>query len=274
MSAQIMKLRINLILFAVSSIVLILYFTYARQNIVENPSSIIDSIGGQSESMVIKEVNKSATQGSSGTLYADAETTEDDNQIKWNPDNQVQKEQLLQWRAERGWHDMLNRGSNNAPDYRSYPQDVLEKLGDQGDVRALHELARLSISPAQRQQVLTKAAAYGSTFALFQLASVLSSEPRYEPNPTEERKRQAVIEALSYLEVARMRGEGAFVNGNVQEIQQMFQFSPTKSEVKLIETRTQEIYSDLAEQRRQIGLPEFDNSTPPVVKAFERYMQQ
>lgn len=270
MSEYVMRLRTNLIWFPIIAFAAILYIIYATKNAEQRSeevtSSAIEIKNERSESIAPGEFIKSIE------LIPNDNTTS--NPIEWNPDDQAQKEQLLRWKAERGWHDMLSEDLNGAPDYRTYSKETLERLGEQGDLRALHALVRLPISPAERQSFLTKAAVHGSTFALFQLANAVSSEPNYEANPTEERKRQAIIEALAYVEVARMRGEGMSVNGKIQEIQETLQFSPTKPEVKLIETRTQEIYNDLADQRRQMGLPEFDNSTPPVVKAFERYMQQ
>lgn len=269
-----MKLRTALHGTAVVVIALILYFVYLEKSAVQDSGDTASSIAGtmkdDSEPIIAKQSFDSIEPRSS-----EATATENSgNVVEWVPGDEAQKEQLLRWKAERGWHDLLSEDLNGAPDYRTYSRDMLEQLGEQGDLRALHALSRLPISPVERQNVLTKAAVHGSTFALFQLSNGVNAAPNYEPNPTEERKRQATLEALAYVEVARMRGEGGLVDAKVKEIEQTFQSPLTESEVKLLENRIEEIYNNLANERRQLGLPEFDNSTHPLAEAFDRYMRQ
>lgn len=274
MSLLTRKLRTVLSWIAVAATALILYLVYSEklevQHSGETTSPTASTREGHSDPTIAGQ-----SFGTVAPISGEVSTTDNlANAIEWIPGDQAQKEQLLRWKAERGWHDMLSADFNGAPDYRTYSRDMLEQLGEQGDLRALHTLSRLPISPAERQNVLTKAAVYGSTFALFQLSNLVSAEPNYEPNPTEERKRQAIVEALAYVEVARIRGEGGSVDGKVKEIAQTFQSHLSDSEVERLENRTWEIYSDLANQRKQLGLPEFDNSAHPVAEAYDRYMKQ
>lgn len=277
MSIEIMKLRTVSVSVVAIGLLVLLYFAYANRTSIQNSRetaypSVKEGVD-QTESIFVEQVANSTVLPT--TDLSDTGTKANESAIQWDPDDQAQKEEVLRWKAERGWFDMLASDLNGAPDYRTYPRDVLEKLGEAGDLRALHTLARLPISPQERQNVLTKAAVHGSTFALFQLSNNVSSELGREDNPSESRKRQVLVDALAYAEVARVRGEGkSTVDSKAQQIQDFLQQTPTEADVKLLEKRINDIYRNLEDQRKQLGLSEFDNSTHPLVEAFERFVQQ
>lgn len=277
MSIEIMKLRTFSVGLVIIVLLVLLYFFYASEASIKNTGkSTYPSVElglDKTESVVADQIVNLATDPTA--RLPDTDTNINASTIQWNLDDQAQKDEVLRWKAERGWFDILASDQNGAPDYRTYSKDVLEKLGEEGDLRALHTLARLPISPEERQNVLTKAAVHGSTFALFQLSNNVSSELGREDNPSELRKRQVLVDALAYAEVARMRGEGkSTVDLQVQGIQYSLQQTPTEADVKLLEKRINDIYGDLESQRKQLGLSEFDNSTHPLVEAFERFVQQ
>lgn len=174
-----MKLRNNLIWTAILVLVLLFYFVYSNQSAM-NPGTTDGLIPKQeaTTAVIANQSTKPAMQDSTEFSHQDENPANDasDTTIEWIPGDQAQKEQYLRWKAERGWHDMLSEDLNGAPDYRNYSREVLEKLGEQGDLRALHSLARLPISPAESKNALTKAATYGSTFALVLLASEVTTE--------------------------------------------------------------------------------------------------
>ena len=277
MTIKIMKLRTISVGFVATALLVILYFVYANsasiQNSRQNAHPSIEQGVDRTAFVAAEQIISSTTLPAVDLSNTGAKI--DDGAIQWNPDDPAQKSEVFRWKAERGWFDLLSSDLNGAPDYRTYSKEVLEKLGKEGDLRALHTLARLPISPEERQSALTKAAVHGSTFALFQLSDNVSAELGRENNPSEQRKRQVLVDSLAYVEVAGMRGDGKlFIDGKAQEIQSFLQLTPTEADVKILEQRINEIYSDLANQRKQLGLPEFDNSTHPLVDAFERFVQQ
>jgi hypothetical protein len=270
-STLIMKLRKNIIWIALVAIALIFYSVFANKSAVENSV----------QEQVISDAEMPSNSGAQKTVQVPPENPSENivnpfrvTAVEWQPGDKAQLEQLLRWKADRGWFDLLSEDFNGAPDYRNYPKDVLEKLASEGDLRALHTLARKPMRTVERRGILTKAATYGSTFALIQIANGITTQKDFMPNPTEENKRLAIMDALAYVEVVKMRGEIIASKENAITIRDVYHFVPTEGERQLIQEKAQVIYNDLNSKRKELGLDEFDNSVPPIVEAHQRFHEQ
>lgn len=90
------------------------------------------------------------------------------NELIWKPGDPVLMAQLREWRETRGWFEVM--GGEVVDDYKSYSREALLQLADGGDIRALQLLA-LRASATEYKSLLSRAAAYGSIFALTMLAN-------------------------------------------------------------------------------------------------------
>lgn len=171
------------------------------------------------------------------------------------------------------WFVKHGRTPNN-DDYASYDQVTLEKLAVNGDIRAMHTLAKVYLKPellmlpeygfeGARLQ-LWNAAVYGSTQAFSDLG--LNTEVKsinLEKDPAA--KRTGALEILALYKVAEMRGDRLLVLSQTQFDQKV---AASTEEKQYVETRAQQIYKQLQDERRMKGLGEFDNSVPDTVKKF------
>ena len=159
-------------------------------------------------------------------------------------------------------------------DYASYDQATLEKLAINGDIRAMHTLAKVYLKPellmlpeygfeGARLQ-LWNAAVHGSTQAFSDLA--INTEVRLinlEEDPVAQRK--GALEILALYKVAEIRGD-RWLTLSQTRIEQ--KFAPSTGEQQYVENRAQQIYNQLQDDRRAKGLGDFNNSVPDTVKRF------
>lgn len=270
MSTLLMK-RAHIIWIALVAMVAVFYFVFANQLTVQNSvQETVVSDNAISPTSINSAAQKSL-QLQNNSLPENIANNPNTHVEEWRPGDKAQLEQLFRWKAEHGWFDLLSEDFNGAPDYRNYSQDVLEKLAVEGDLRALHTLARKPMPTVERKGILTKAATYGSTFALIQIANGITSQKDFIPNPTEENKRLAIVDALAYVEVVKMRGDTTEGKEKATIIQNVYHFEPSESENRLIQEKAQSIYNDLNSKRRELGLDEFDNSVPPLIEAYHRF---
>lgn len=188
---------------------------------------------------------------------------------KWNR-SPAQIAALTEWKEQRGWYDTSDA---NQDDYKTYSTDALKRLADEGDLRALHLLFRRSDNLEEQKQILVKAAVYGSTFALAGLNNSELAFGDVAANMSDDQKRAMIVEALSYVAVARIRGELEYADSEQSEtLEERYSVKLSDTDKQKIELRAEEIYSDLETQRIALGLGKFDNSIPPVVMSFYKFM--
>lgn len=174
-------------------------------------------------------------------------------------------DEVLSWQAARGWYDTSNE---TADDYKTYSEEVLKQLADNGDLKALHLLARWAPLDESRA-LLTKAAIHGSTFALFGLSNrVDTGGELVEKKIPEDKRRPILIEAAAYIHVAAMRGDlkSAKFQG-ISSLESIYDMKLTDQDIEQVKSRAQEIYDSLESERIALGLGKFDNSIPPTIKA-------
>jgi hypothetical protein len=188
---------------------------------------------------------------------------------KWNR-SPAQIAALTEWKEQRGWYDTSEATQD---DYKTYSSDALKRFADEGDLRALHLLVRRSHGSEERKKLLVKAAMYGSTFALAGLNIEVLETSDVAANMSDEQKRAMMVEALSYVAVAKKRGELTYADSEKAEtLEERYNVKLSDTDKQKIESRAEEIYSDLETQRIALGLGKFDNSIPPVVMSFYKFM--
>jgi hypothetical protein len=182
-----------------------------------------------------------------------------------NSQEVAQLDEVINWQEARGWYDTSN---NTQDDYKTYSDDTLRQLAESGDLRALHLLAQWAPEETSKE-LLTKAAIYGSTFALFNLSNNILAHSGITRDMSEERKRPVLIESAAHIMVATIRGD--ILNTKhlgINIIEGRFNMKLSDDDLELVNARAQEIYSSLESQRISLGLGKFDNSIPPAIKAY------
>lgn len=179
--------------------------------------------------------------------------------------------EVTNWYAERG---KFISGEGES-EYLSYNQDTLEKLALGGDIRAMQMLAKMYMDREHFEQygfVAAKkqywnAAVHGSTEALIVLAT-LERTLVYDLATDEAEKKAQALEVLAIYKAVELRGDLWSPSNQVPVFKEMNHISISEIEQATINQRAQQIYSDLQQQRKEVGLGDFDNSIPESVKKF------
>ena len=164
--------------------------------------------------------------------------------------------------------------------YRSYDLATIRKLFDGGDLSLADILYSKTLRASDREaanQVFWEAAARGYTLALYSLADQLQAldydiRSDYAPAKTAAEKQAAAIEVLALRSAAKMRNN-RWLEFTFKESMSEFEarVQPSAADMQKIQTRAQEIYEQLQTQRTELGLGDFDNSTPAsVIKKVEQ----
>jgi hypothetical protein len=173
---------------------------------------------------------------------------------------------LKKWQLERGYTVLLS--NSRGDEYSSYDVATLEQLADSGDGFAVDALANASVIKGFNEvaKVYKKAAVRGSTEALYFTGFYAYGFAKRSALDTE--KRQGVISALTWYNVAALRGDRSFNLQSSDSLLSELKVPLNDQDKEHIKSRSQEIYDDLQQQRTAQGLGDFDNSVPPEVKAY------
>lgn len=190
-------------------------------------------------------------------------------QVKWIGGDATQIEVLQRWQAERGWYKLLNM--EGSTDYETYSTETLKQLAEDGSLQALHQLAK-GIDLTQSKHYLDKAAVLGSTLAFTEMSEKILIYADISRGTPRDIKMPVVIEALAYNEVSALRGDLAAWDMQYRQIEMLYDVTLTPVDKQLIHERATKIYQDLEAQRISLGLGAFDNTVPPIVKAYQKAM--
>lgn len=185
----------------------------------------------------------------------------------------------FQWASEQGLHEVENfyraRGyylKFDDSDYHSYSIDTLEKLAEAGDFTALHVLALKYQEEGNRGKALNmhaKAAVYGSTAALANLATFYQTIYFTAGEEDKMLRREAIIGALAHSQVAANRGDrlakmaaDSFIDNIAIELSDQDRHD--------IDLEAASIYARLLRERSDLGLGEFNDEIPDSVKAYNK----
>jgi len=166
------------------------------------------------------------------------------------------------WAISRGYTYFIDND-----EYKTYSKEVLQKLADTGDIRAMQTLAEL----VQRNEhdrainLYNLAAVYGSTKSLGDLSGWAASTSVALDDIND--KKSKTIEAMAYIKVAAMRGDNFLYITDMQSPQTAnpSNISMTEDDYAKVKVLAQQIYDDLQKKRDELGLGAFDNSIPPEI---------
>ena len=184
-----------------------------------------------------------------------------------------------QWRLARGYRQfktdpMLSGAPYVATDYDTYDLSTLLELADQGDVMA----AQMAAEQYQAQhpnlehesemqyviELYTRAAALGSTKALFDLSGIYygkSVAARRDKTQPETVGKYQILTA-AWREVGKMR------NDILQYNLGLYESDLTDDQRQQVQDMAQAQYQDLSDIRDKEGLPPFDNTLSKVSEYF------
>lgn len=167
-----------------------------------------------------------------------------------------------------------DRGYVSAEDiaiYQGYDIPTLEKLAGGGDALALDALAAISVKAGdfeRAREYYWQSAVAGATTAIGHLA--LLAEPSSISEMSDSDRREKMIETMSILKLAEIRGDvqtaSVVGKGVVASYESKFgtlHFSD--DELSRINETAQRMYEDLKSRRNEMGLKDFDNSTPALL---------
>ncbi len=167
--------------------------------------------------------------------------------------------------------DRGNISGEDAAIYQSYDLQTLESLAGNGDAHALNTLARKSVDAGEfdtAKEYYWRAAMVGSTTAIGHIA--LLTEPIGFLDMSDVERREKLIETMSLLKLAEIRGDiqaatviGKGVKSNYESRFGALHFSDDES--ARINEAAQKMYEDLKLRRSELGLKDFDNSTPALL---------
>ncbi|WP_086933941.1 hypothetical protein [Agarilytica rhodophyticola] len=197
----------------------------------------------------------------------------------------AERYELAEWKASRG------SSLEQAEIYRSYDQEALLALADQGDIYALQEVSgelMVNSQTSKALEALRNAAALGSVEALYMLGAIYSStlDNLKKGHETEERIRKdfgikqsknftlekslEIIAAAHYMASA-LRGD-IFSAATDIDVFQKHQLKRTisKEDWPVIIKNANAVYASIDERREQLNADEFDNSYPePYARLHE-----
>ncbi len=195
------------------------------------------------------------------------------------------------------WHedDVIESKIQNQ-DYGSYSDSLLEELIKNGDVKAMKVLAlrilvssenergldKISDNMKKYSELMGKAILHGDRQSLPDLPELSKEKSRFlSPQLTEEERRDALLNILSYHEFMALRGSTAAKYDEqitLFAVYKQMGLAPTgfsDAEKNIIRERGQKFYDQMEQKRMELGLGPFDNSIPvSAQKAYEMQRQR
>ena len=169
--------------------------------------------------------------------------------------------EIIQWKREHFGYFLTNVKES---DYNSYSVDTLETMAEQQNLKALDMLASKYLEAGNIEMsngANHRAAILGSTWALRNLGNALVPY-----STSEEGTHARVMNQLSYMQVALIRGDKEFVK-DIALTLDAHKDNLTDEDIKTIKTNGRNIYNQLEAERIKLGLVAFDNSVPWFVDA-------
>ncbi|HSC66490.1 MAG TPA: hypothetical protein VLC79_02280 [Cellvibrio sp.] len=175
-------------------------------------------------------------------------------------------EHVEKWRESRGYF--------SDTDYRTYENygiETVKRLASEGDLKAIRTLAVMYLKDRDPELVVTtlrEAAVWGSTEALILVGMIKNphgDNSRFNGPDGELLYKEEMLESLAIFKAASIRGDRA-VDERVTEARS--KVTLTADDDEYIEQRGAEIYNEMAEKRKTLGLGPFDDSVPQQVRDY------
>jgi|GEM_PF-4968599 len=173
-----------------------------------------------------------------------------------------QADKIIQFNSSRGYFD-----ESQLVEYSAYNLPTLESLAKSGDVKAIQLLAMERLKQGEVEasfQLWLDAAVYGSTQALNlaagdKFASFFIAEDLSE-------KEVHLIEAFALIHVSKRRGDHIATDSYIQLMKDIRRIDLTSEQEKKISEKADQLYEELENRRKDIGLGPFDNHVPKELK--------
>lgn len=153
-------------------------------------------------------------------------------------------------------------------DYEDYPRAMLETSAYEGNLLANLALRlKLDDQKSEKARELCEVAiVYGSTEAINCMAAIASAD-------AQDAGFESVSLGQAWYQVGVMRGDRLHERNAWEHLQDSFERPElSDAEKELVNEMAQGIYDDIARKRRDLGLPEFDNSVPEDVDLYYDYV--
>ena len=205
---------------------------------------------------------------------ATASSTTSMGQVIEQSEEQYNKTELL-YRANMElvarWEKERRMSPDNAPEYKSYSNETLEKLAQGGDIIALttladrYELQRDPVSQDKAEAARTKAIILGSTYALGQESTHYESAAFLAKDPAQAKAN--IMHSMALKKVGVLRGDPLDYLMDLRSPEYKNQkFDLNENDFIQINSAAQKIYGVYQTQRQALGLGDFDNSVPEIVR--------
>lgn len=173
---------------------------------------------------------------------------------------------LKSWSRDRGYIS-----AEDMAVYQGYDIPTLESLAGGGDALASDALAAISVKSGdfeRAKEYYWRAVVAGSTTALGHMALLAEPSSVLEMNDSD--RREKMIETMSILKLAEMRGDiqtaSVVGKGVITSYESKFGALIFNDDEQVrIQGRAQQLYEELESLRSEIGLKGFDNSTPALL---------
>jgi len=167
--------------------------------------------------------------------------------------------EVLEWKEKRLGYYYNDREKR---DYDYYSNEQLQKIGDSGDLLALHILFGRYLKSEEfdkARATLAKAAVFGSSMALVALASL-------PPDTDKLAADNRAVYNLAMTQVAIYRGDFEAALWNNDLINERLSLDQqAKSKIRAL---AKDIYSQLQAHRVELGLLPFNNELPAHIRRY------
>ncbi len=253
---------------AVVGLLLFAYGYYLQQRNSANNQD--ETLAQQVIAHELQEV-KQGDQSEPSTQKPELPTAQAPEQVEQQKLDLPEYQALVRWQEERGYI-----AGEDYQTYQSYSDEALKDLSNSGDVKAMLVLGAnytRERMPEESHAQFRKAATYGSTVALTHLATDAQAQAmRNDTDKTPEGRERLVTEVMALQKVASMRGDASGSMSNINAFKETYK-TLYKEELKIsseqlnqIDARAKAIYLELEQERHKLGLGDFDNSEPEVLK--------
>lgn len=214
---------------------------------------------------------KQSDQSEPSTPKLEQHTAQASEQVEHQKLDLPEYQALVRWQEERGYI-----AGEDYQTYQSYNDVTLKDLSNSGDVKAMLVLGANYTRERKPEESLAqfrKAATYGSTVALTHLATDAQAQAmRNDQDKTPEGRERLVTEVMALQKVVSLRGDTSGSISNINAFKETYKtlykedLKISPEQLKQIDVRAKAIYLELEQERHRLGLGEFDNSEPDVLK--------
>lgn len=181
---------------------------------------------------------------------------------------------ITEWSEARGY-DADRRFTLN---YEAMDAETLNTLADQNDPKAHLVLANRALASTPGRQLTDEQFDYiekhlysASMLGYSSTLNELSELMRQRAINNFKTRQQWELEAYRFAYVSELRGD---VNARTY-LEMLKRSSPISDEDnQFILVEAENTYNDLAAQRNNLGLPDFDNTTPPEIEAMKQRAEE